>query len=101
MRRVIVAVLFAFLFLPRIILSQDASPTVRLKFDTRFDYNVKMPMEDSLSTLSSFDGKYLNIILEGEINNKFSYKYRQRMILDSKPNYQFSMQQIGYFLAIK
>ena len=88
MRRVITAVLFAFLFLPKILLSQDTYPTVRLKFDTRFDFTAKIPTQDSLSTLSSFDGKYLNIILEGEINDKFSYNYRQRMILDSKPNYQ-------------
>lgn len=88
MRRVITAIFFAFLFLPHILLSQDTFPTVRLKFDTRFDFTAKVPMQDSLSTLSSFDGKYLNIILEGEINEKFSYNYRQRMILDSKPNYQ-------------
>lgn len=88
MRRVIIAILFASVFLPKIILSQDTISAVRLKFDTRFDFTAKIPMEDSLSTLSSFDGKYLNIILEGEINDKFSYNYRQRMILDSKPNYR-------------
>ena len=88
MKRVITAILFAFLFLPNAILSQDAMPNLRLKFDTRFDYTVKVPVPDSLSTLSSFDGRYLNIILEGEITDKFSYNYRQRMILDSKPDYQ-------------
>ena len=88
MKRVITAILFAFLFLPNVIFSQDATPNVRLKFDTRFDYTVKVPVQDSLSTLSSFDGKYLNIILDGDINDKFSYNYRQRMILDSKPGYQ-------------
>ena len=88
MKRVIIAIVFALFFAPTIILSQDTIPTVRLKFDTRFDFTGKIPMKDSLSTVSSFDGKYLNIILEGEINDKFSYNYRQRMILDSKPNYQ-------------
>ncbi|MDD2412306.1 MAG: porin [Bacteroidales bacterium] len=88
MRRVTFALFVAFILLPKTILSQDTIPTVRLKFDTRFDFTAKVPMQDSLSTLSSLDGKYLNIILEGEINNKFSYNYRQRMILDSKPNYQ-------------
>lgn len=88
MKRVIVAILFAFLFLPNFVFSQDAMPNVRLKFDTRFDYTVKVPVQDTLSTLSSFDGKYLNIILDGDINEKFSYNYRQRMILDGKPGYQ-------------
>lgn len=88
MKRVIIAILFATVFLPKDVLSQDTIPTVRLKFDTRFDFTAKIPMQDSLSTLSSFDGKYLNIVLDGELNDKFSYNYRQRMILDSKPNYR-------------
>lgn len=88
MRRFITLLLIAFAFLPNILLSQDTYPTVRLKFDTRFDFTAKIPVQDSLSTLSSFDGKYLNIILEGEINDKFSYNYRQRMILDGIPGYQ-------------
>lgn len=88
MKRVLAAILFAFLFLPIIALSQDVTPNVRLKFDTRFDFTGKIPVQDSLSRLSSLDGKYLNIILEGDITDKFSFNYRQRMILDSKPDYQ-------------
>ncbi len=88
MRKFTSAILLVFLFLPHMLLSQDTFPTLRLKFDTRFDFSAKIPMQDSLSTLSSFDGKYLNIILEGEITDKFSYKYRQRMILSSKLGYQ-------------
>ena len=88
MRRIIIAYLVAFVFLPNVVLSEDTIPSVRMKFDTRFDFTSKVPTQDSLSTLSSFDGKYLNIILEGDINESFSYKYRQRMILDSKPGYQ-------------
>lgn len=88
MRRVIPAILFAFLFIPNLALSQDKYSTARLKFDTRFDFTGKIPTHNSSSPLSSFDGKYLNILLEGEINDKFSYNYRQRLILDSKPNYQ-------------
>lgn len=88
MKIFIILILVAFLFLPTILLSQDTFPSVRLKFDTRFDFTARVPTQDSLSTLSSFDGKYLNIILEGEISDKFSYKYRQRMILDSKLGYQ-------------
>lgn len=57
MRRFIAAILLVLLFLPKILLSQDTFPTVRLKFDTRFDFTGKIPTHDSLSTLSSFDGK--------------------------------------------
>ncbi|MDY0199576.1 MAG: porin [Tenuifilaceae bacterium] len=88
MRRVIIAIVLAFLFLPKFLLSQDTFPTARLKFDTRFDFTSIVPTQDNSSTLSSFDGRYLNILLEGEISDKFSYNYRQRMILDSKFDYQ-------------
>lgn len=88
MRRIIVAFFVGFIFSPNVVLSEDTIQSVRMKFDTRFDFTSKVPTHDSLSTLSSFDGKYLNIILEGDINESFSYKYRQRMILDSKPGYQ-------------
>ncbi|MGE0078719.1 MAG: hypothetical protein AB7S48_12740 [Bacteroidales bacterium] len=88
MRRIITTLFAAFLFIPSIALAQDTTFTARLKFDTRFDFTAKIPTHDSLSKLSSFDGKYLNIILEGEINDKFAYKYRQRMIKDSKSEYQ-------------
>ena len=88
MRRAIAAILFAFFLFPNILLSQDTFPKAHLKFDTRFDFTGKIATHDSLSPLSSFDGKYLNIILEGNLSNQFSYSYRQRMILDSKPSYQ-------------
>jgi len=88
MRRIIITFLGVFVFIPSIVLSQDTIPTAKLKFDTRFDFTDKIPIQDSLSNLSSFDGKYLNIIVDGDINNKFSYKYRQRLILNSKPDYE-------------
>lgn len=88
MRAIVKALLVALVLFPKISLTQDTIPTVRLKFDTRFDYTNKFPTSDTLSHTSSFDGRYLNIILEGELNNKFSYKYRQRMIQDGKPDYQ-------------
>ena len=102
MKGVVNAILFALIFLPKIILSQDTIPSIRLKFDTRFDFNAKIPMQDTASTLSSFDGKFLNIILEGEINKKFSYNYRQRLIIDSKPNYQSFFNAIDWlYLSYK
>lgn len=87
MKKVITTILLAFL-LPNIVLSQDENPKIRLKLDTRFDFETRIPTNKDSNSLSSIDGKYLNIIIDGEINDKFSYNYRQRLILDGKNGYQ-------------
>lgn len=76
------------LFFPAVLVSQDTNPKVSLKLDTRFDYTLKIPTTSGYETQSSFDGKYLNIILDGAINDKFSYNYRQRLILDGIADYR-------------
>jgi hypothetical protein len=80
--------LLLLVFLPLYLLSQDINPKVRLKFDTRFDFTLRVPNSNSLKPQSSFDGKFLNIILDGQINDKFSYNYRQRLILDGLNGYR-------------
>ncbi|MCK9321171.1 MAG: hypothetical protein M0P32_04110, partial [Bacteroidales bacterium] len=64
--------------LPLFSFSQDVNPKVRLKFDTRFDFETWVPTNKDSNTVSSINGKYFNIIVDGEINEKFSYNYRQR-----------------------
>ncbi len=88
MRRFIAVLWLVFIFTPIAVLSQDTIQRARLKFDTRFDFTASVPTHDSLETLSSCDGKFLNILLDGDISAKFSYSYRQRMILDGTPGYQ-------------
>lgn len=68
--------------------AQDVNPKVKLKFNTRFDFEAKVPENKNLETVSSFDGKFLNIMLDGNINEKFSYSYRQRMIVDGRDGYR-------------
>lgn len=87
MKKVITTILLAFI-LPTIVLSQNENPKIRLKLDTRFDFEARIPTNKDSNSLSSIDGKYLNIIIDGEINDKFSYNYRQRLILDGKNGYQ-------------
>lgn len=87
MKKVITTILLAFL-LPYILISQNENPKIRLKLDTRFDFETRIPTNKDSNSLSSIDGKYLNIIIDGEINDKFSYNYRQRLILDGKNGYQ-------------
>lgn len=87
MKKVITIILLAFL-LPNIVISQNENPKIRLKLDTRFDFETRIPTNKDSNTLSSIDGKYLNVIIDGEINDKFSYNYRQRLILDGKNGYQ-------------
>ncbi|MFA6199353.1 MAG: porin [Bacteroidales bacterium] len=88
MRKILTVLLLLALILPTISRSQDTYPKIRLKFDTRFDFETRVPSNKNLSTLSSIDGKYLNIILDGSINEKFSYNYRQRMILNGIDGYK-------------
>lgn len=76
------------MLLPLYLLSQDVDPKVRLRFDSRFDYTIKAFSSINNSPLSSFDGKFLNILLDGKINEKFSYNYRQRLILDGLKDYR-------------
>lgn len=55
------------------------SKLVNLQAEVRFDYQREYLDGDALKANSGFKGKYMNIILNGEINKHFSYSYRQRL----------------------
>ena len=76
--------------LPLFSFSQDINPKVRLKFDTRFDFETWVPTNKDSNTVSSINGKYFNIIVDGEINEKFSYNYRQRFSMNAVDNFQLA-----------
>ena len=88
MRKILTVFLLLALILPTISHSQDIYYKIRLKFDTRFDFETRVSSNKDSSTLLSIDGKYLNIILDGSINEIFSYNYRQRMILNGIDGYK-------------
>lgn len=52
---------------------------LNLKAEVRMDYQRDYVDGDAIKSNSGFKGKYLNIILNGTINEHFSYAYRQRL----------------------
>ena len=52
---------------------------LNLKAEVRMDYQRDYVDGESIKSNSGFKGKYLNIILNGTINDHFSYAYRQRL----------------------
>ncbi len=59
--------------------AQDINPTVNLSVETRIDYNAEFLDGDVIDANTGFKGRYLNIQMSGDINNHFSYSYRQRL----------------------
>ena len=55
------------------------SKVVNLQFETRMDYQREYLDGDAVKSNSGFKGKYLNVILNGTINDHWSYSYRQRL----------------------
>ena len=51
-----------------------------LRFETRFDYDYQSFENDYEPTLGGFSGKYINVAMAGNITDKFSYSYRQRIL---------------------
>ena len=55
------------------------SKLVNLQAEVRFDYQREYLDGDALKANSGFKGRYMNLILSGDINEHFSYSYRQRL----------------------
>lgn len=63
---------------PILIFSQEKH--VSLKFDARVDFDYFHFMDsDEADDKSGFAGKYLNVMLDGRINDKVEYHWRQRL----------------------
>ncbi len=52
-----------------------------LRIETRFDYDFQA--YDEGPSTGGFSGRYLNFFIEGNISDKFSYSYRQRILPNS------------------
>lgn len=59
--------------------AQTWSPTANLAFETRIDYQRESVDGDVNHSNSGFKGRFLNIILNGQLNDKFSYSFRHRL----------------------
>lgn len=76
----IISVLFA--LLPIAVYAQD-SELLRLRIEARLDYMQEYVEGNKINNNSGFKGKYLNIRMDGNLTDNFSYSYRQRL---NKPN---------------
>jgi len=52
---------------------------LKLQVETRMDYQREYVDGESVDAHSGFKGKYLNVVIDGKINDVFSYSYRQRL----------------------
>lgn len=50
-----------------------------VKFDVRADWEYHVMGEDGMKDESGFSGKFLNVIIDGNINKNFSYHFRHRI----------------------
>ena len=58
---------------------RDINEIVKLKFEARFDYIHDMIGTDQRKDISGFNVRYINMLLDGNIGDKFSYSWRQRL----------------------
>ena len=56
---------------------------VNLRIEARLDYMQEMRHGETINDNSGFKGRYLNIRMDGQLSEHFSYSYRQRL---NKPN---------------
>lgn len=56
-----------------------------LQLDTRFDYQYTVTGDDEKNK-SGFEGRYLNLILNGKINDDLTYHFRQRFNVPNSDN---------------
>ena len=68
--------------LPFAAFAQD-SELLTLRIEARLDYMQEYVDNAKINNNSGFKGKYLNIRLDGNLTDNFSYSYRQRL---NKPN---------------
>lgn len=85
-------VLCSFLSFPGFLNAQEnvsaGDPYISIRMDVRFDGEITGYGKDDLtgerpSAESGFVGRYLKILADGKINDKFSYSFRHRLYLDN------------------
>lgn len=55
----------------------DATPKVDISMNVRADFSFEKPNDGDYSM--GFHGRFLNLIIKGDLNDKFSYSFRQRL----------------------
>jgi hypothetical protein len=72
------------LFCCQLAFSQQEAKLFNLGLETRLDYQREYIDDEAVNDNSGFKGKYLNIRIDGQLNDKFSYSYRQRLNKEHK-----------------
>lgn len=57
----------------------ETLPSLKLKAETRVDFNQQWDDSELIDSESGFKAKYLNLIMSGDLNNHFSYSWKQRL----------------------
>ncbi|MBO5419176.1 MAG: porin [Bacteroidales bacterium] len=76
MKRNLLFILFA---LTSLAAAAQNEKTFRLDLETRIDYTQEYISSTKINDNSGFKGKYLNIRIDGQIAEGFTYSYRQRL----------------------
>ena len=70
--------LLLLLFIPALLHSQNTE-LLKLQFEARVDYMHESQAGNTINPNSGFKGKYLNILMDGNLTENLSYSYRQRL----------------------
>jgi hypothetical protein len=67
--------------------AQNNGKKFRFSFDARMDWDADASTQKNEDFASSFNGKSFNLNVSGELNDKFSYRFRQRLIKSADNNF--------------
>lgn len=81
MKKTLITVLL--LFVSAYIFAQEDNGLVNLRIEARLDYTQEYLQGTKNNSNSGFKGKFLNIRMDGDLGQGFTYSYRQRL---NKPN---------------
>lgn len=79
MKKIITAMAFAIAGATAASAQAQADEIVKLQMDTRLDYQRDYLDGTTVKDNTGFEGKFLNIRLDGNINDQISYSWRQRL----------------------
>ncbi|MBP3290124.1 MAG: porin [Alistipes sp.] len=79
MKKLLFTLLATTLFCTSLSAQEMTKNPINIQAEVRFDYQGDYVDGEAINSNTGFKGKYLNIILSGNISKSFSYSYRQRL----------------------
>lgn len=65
------------------VFAQEADSNLRIRFDLRFDGVFNTYLNNDTPNETGFEGRYFKLLIDGKIDEKFSYSMRQRLYKDN------------------